>query len=899
MSSTDRQDVGQILDVDPEQLAQLLGQSADGTAQLIDEHGNTITLTAEQFAEAGLSLQLQEGQYIQSENGEIYIFESDAQRANQQSTDVATSQSVSTSIIRDTVPPKHIASRQTVTSVPASHLMRAPPTMPPTGAVDPNQQQRLLEEYRRMLREREARLNEIEQKLKETSDQNVLMAHALVNTCKNQDVEVVIQNADGHSAKRQLVSVRKSGPGEMVPDGAYVVTGQGGDTHIVTAGQQKIVKESYPPPQPQAFPILPSFRRPTDAFQLGFLPYPCDQCPRRFAQEIQLKRHLEMAHAKRRPFFCQYCNRDLYLSSDLHFQGHMRMQHKQEMENEANATQAGASGFLGSGIIPRQEVEKEPDWEAIYRTKEATEEVAPVEGGEFKCTLCNKEYASMKGLKKHAKDEHNVLIDEDKDENADQFKCQQCTKSFSKEEFLDKHRLAHTNEFAFSCQYCPGRKFRWKENLLKHLNWHMERMPFKCAFCNQGFPSQIRLDLHQKSRHGHSREGSSGMALPANQLQRDHACPICQKSFFDKEVLTKHMRIHGGTVYPCPECDKKFISETFLRNHMTVHTQIRDFTCEKCGKFFISASLLKAHRYVHGERPYKCRSCRRTFRRIYDLRSHEKMHTDLKQHICEVCGRNFRNKATLELHLRVHQGLKPFQCSSCRKTFSRIEHLQTHVNAHQGIKPFPCAQCDNAFFTAEHLEQHKALHKPGKKPFECGTCGRAFLKRHHLIKHLKCHTTNANMQYLIFWEKGGILQEATIVSDNAGQEAFMDLEDIQQQQLEDQAYQEEHRFAQHPVSTATARKQPSKNGAVGLAQELAQDFEKPMPKKEKVANSSGGGQAETSRATAAAGSEQILDPNTLLALAEAQDDDGTIYISGENLQALAERGVVFSYQDEN
>lgn len=46
------------------------------------------------------------------------------------------------------------------------------------------QQHRLLEEYRRMLRERESRLTDIEKKLKETSEQNVIMAHALVNTCK-------------------------------------------------------------------------------------------------------------------------------------------------------------------------------------------------------------------------------------------------------------------------------------------------------------------------------------------------------------------------------------------------------------------------------------------------------------------------------------------------------------------------------------------------------------------------------------------------------------------------------------------------------------------------------------------------------------------------------------------
>lgn len=42
----------------------------------------------------------------------------------------------------------------------------------------------MMEEYQRKLQEGEMRLNEMEQKLKETTEQNVIMAHALVSTCK-------------------------------------------------------------------------------------------------------------------------------------------------------------------------------------------------------------------------------------------------------------------------------------------------------------------------------------------------------------------------------------------------------------------------------------------------------------------------------------------------------------------------------------------------------------------------------------------------------------------------------------------------------------------------------------------------------------------------------------------
>lgn len=51
-------------------------------------------------------------------------------------------------------------------------------------------------------------------------------------------------------------------------------------------------------------------------------------------------------------------------------------------------------------------------------------------------------------------------------------------------------------------------------------------------------------------------------------------------------------------------------------------------------------------------------------------------------------------------------------------------------------------------------------------------------------------------------------------------------------------------------------------------------------------------------ASAAPETNTVLDPSALLALAaEAQGEDGTIYISEENLQALAQQGVVFSYEE--
>lgn len=62
------------------------------------------------------------------------------------------------------------------------------------------------------------------------------------------------------------VSVRKSGPGEIVPEGAYVVTGNDGETHIVSTGQFKVSTEVTRDSAP--YSIVPAFKRSTDGIHI-------------------------------------------------------------------------------------------------------------------------------------------------------------------------------------------------------------------------------------------------------------------------------------------------------------------------------------------------------------------------------------------------------------------------------------------------------------------------------------------------------------------------------------------------------------------------------------------------------------------------------------------------------
>lgn len=54
---------------------------------------------------------------------------------------------------------------------------------------------------------------------------------------------------------------------------------------------------------------------------------------------------------------------------------------------------------------------------------------------------------------------------------------------------------------------------------------------------------------------------------------------------------------------------------------------------------------------------------------------------------------------------------KPFKCNSCTKAFRRSEHLKRHVRSvHSNVRPFPCKFCEKKFSRSDNLAQHLRTH---------------------------------------------------------------------------------------------------------------------------------------------------------------------------------------------
>ncbi|XP_018372975.1 PREDICTED: RE1-silencing transcription factor-like [Trachymyrmex cornetzi] len=204
-------------------------------------------------------------------------------------------------------------------------------------------------------------------------------------------------------------------------------------------------------------------------------------------------------------------------------------------------------------------------------------------------------------------------------------------------------------------------------------------------------------------------------------------------------------------VNACDQCERTFaLRQALLLHVQRVHVRARNYKCNECEKNFFNKHDLAKHLSIHSqEKPYSCSICQKQFSRLTSLQRHKKVHKEETHYACPHCDDEFFTTEELEEHKNsAHKKEKPFQCNICKKRFLYKQGLQRHETLHNNKdEKFVCDYCKETFRTCTKLARHLITHS-GPRPYMCKLCPRTFLLSHHLTRHIRMsHSTEKRRVY--------------------------------------------------------------------------------------------------------------------------------------------------------
>ncbi|CAG0889159.1 unnamed protein product [Darwinula stevensoni] len=250
--------------------------------------------------------------------------------------------------------------------------------------------------------------------------------------------------------------------------------------------------------------------------------------------------------------------------------------------------------------------------------------------------------------------------------------------------------LCHGGNFQIQCPrpeclklICSGRKSTLRKNILSHLRTHSDSA-FVCDRCGSRSRTRDGLEHHVNKVH-----------LQIQPYECDAGC--CSQTFHSRKEQADHRRKRV-----CPLCQLPCRSPHALKVHMRSHTDERPYECKTCSQSFKRVNDLNRHTETHAEGKVECGECGKLCR---DLRAHRKVHS--KTHVCRVCSKAFPSQAKLLTHMGQHgRDLKQFMCEVCGVKFAAVEYLKIHLEQHSGWQGLPCPHCTYRTFYRSNLKKH-------------------------------------------------------------------------------------------------------------------------------------------------------------------------------------------------
>ncbi|XP_063631318.1 zinc finger protein 271-like [Cydia splendana] len=262
----------------------------------------------------------------------------------------------------------------------------------------------------------------------------------------------------------------------------------------------------------------------------------------------------------------------------------------------------------------------------------------------------------------------------------------------------------------------------------------------------------------------------------ARDCKRMFICDLCGKKFALKAGLMKHVVIHIHVPANAGSVEPNNSNYKVSTNVSKDNSDIDEYVCDTCRKTFrrkydlirhiqnthtqTSSKIIKTTPTVYecnkvDKITYPCDTCGIHFTQKVYLITHKRIHTDKRPYSCNICEKRFKTSGCLKIHERVHTGLKPYSGEPCNKQFQDVRLLNKHKKVHTGEKPYMCEICKKQFSNILSLNIHKVTHTG----ITCEICKEHFRQWEQFRIHTRTHTGGTiytcalcNMKFASVWK---------------------------------------------------------------------------------------------------------------------------------------------------
>ncbi|XP_072045470.1 zinc finger Y-chromosomal protein-like [Amphiura filiformis] len=193
----------------------------------------------------------------------------------------------------------------------------------------------------------------------------------------------------------------------------------------------------------------------------------CDFCGEAFPIKTTLEFHLNSKHTKETKYACQECPKWYYT--------------KKTLANHVHTVHGELGKLIPCHICGKMIIKGHLN--GHVRNTHTQEDGV-------RCLICNKEFKRKLYLEDHMKEVHG--------NGGAQYRCTwpNCNKEFTRKRTLKSHVDTHSgNNKRFACSMCDKR-FRDKNHLHVHMNWHKGIRPYQCSHCEKRFLTNWNLKKH-------------------------------------------------------------------------------------------------------------------------------------------------------------------------------------------------------------------------------------------------------------------------------------------------------------------------------------------------------------------------------------------------------------------